>query len=63
MEHFLDISIVSIVILFASAYIYRTIKKARNGCGSICSSCSSSSCQSKVKSFANNKVIKIKSVH
>lgn len=52
MEHFLDISAITLLIGVAGFYLYRTFSKARKGCGSICSGCSGS-CATTVKKFSS----------
>jgi hypothetical protein len=52
MEHIFDISLISLVILGAGVYLYRTFANARKGCGSICSGCSGS-CATTVKKFSS----------
>ena len=52
MEHVFDISLISLVILGAGIYLYRTFSKAGKGCGSICSGCSGS-CATTVKKFSS----------
>jgi hypothetical protein len=52
MGHLFDISLISLVILGAGIYLYRTFANARKGCGSICSGCSGS-CATTVKKFSS----------
>lgn len=57
MEHLVDILSVAVIILIAGGYLWRTFRKARKNCGSICSGCSGS-CQTKVKQFGQPQAIK-----
>lgn len=61
MEHLTDIIIILAIVIGAAFYLFKTFKKAKNGCGSICSGCSGS-CNTKVKSFSG-KSIPIKQIN
>lgn len=58
MEHLIDIISMAAIVLVAGIYLWKTFRKARKNCGSICSGCSGS-CQTKVKQF-NQQVQTIK---
>jgi len=60
MEHYLDILVMLLIILGAGIYLYKTFKRSRAGCGSICSGCSSS-CKTKPRQF-KTKTIQLKKI-
>lgn len=61
MEHITDIIIILSIVISAAFYLFKTFKKAKNGCGNICSGCSGG-CNNKVKSFGG-KSIPIKQIN
>lgn len=52
MNQYMDWMILSIILLVAGVYLYKTFKKLAQGCGSVCSGCSTA-CKTKIKSFSN----------
>ena len=60
MEHYLDILVMLLIIFGAGIYLYKFFKRARAGCGSICSGCSSS-CKTKPRQF-KTKTIQLKKI-
>lgn len=60
MLHFIDLLIVSLFGLIASGFLYKTTKKLRRGCASICNGCHSA-CPTKIKQF-NPKIIQIQKI-
>ena len=61
MEHLFDIAGIMVIGSTASWFLFKTFKKARAGCGSICSGCNNS-CQTNIKHFKNKSHIEIKKI-
>ena len=60
MEHYLDILVMLLILLGAGIYLYKFFKRARAGCGNICSGCSNS-CKTKTKK-KKTKTIQLKTI-
>jgi len=50
MKHFIDFSLVIVIVAIALIFLYRSLRKSGDGCASGCSSCKSS-CNNSIKQF------------